>query len=72
MRTLFVSHMHIVQMASNQKNKKFAENGRNAAPAKKARYVCFCHLLVKKICHYVMLVIEMFFHLFNVCIVCIC
>jgi len=35
-------------MASSQKNKKFAENGRNAAHAKKARYVYFCHL--KTIC----------------------
>jgi len=30
----------IVQMASSQKNKNFAENGKNIAPAKKARYVC--------------------------------
>jgi len=30
-------HFAIVQMASSQKNKKFAENGRTAAPAKKAR-----------------------------------
>ena len=42
----------VVRMASTQKNRKFVENGKNAAPAKKARYVCFCGLKKIAKCHY--------------------